>query len=717
MAFYRGFGKENIAGTQIDRGDFEEQLRKTRGIDATKSGRNIQIGDIKTGGTSGGAQFAQANGRFFFHDTLGRDIEVNRTDIPTGASIQDRTGIFSDVIELPGSQGLVKSTSGLFTDPTQAGKDLASSQASLAEAARLGVGVPGEEAVASGQFTAEQQAQAVAGEAKFTPEQIATDQAQFLAKQERRELGLTELPDVNDATLKQNLPFKDGLGDEQQQSIINLLRSGRTFNDTDAANVAYAFGMKPEDLTGKSGADFIDTVSKEIEVDETITDEDLTDAFENPVSDFDISNLINDQTELRKMIMDAVKPSDAENELKQELVNLKNDAELLRQSFEEGVVDVEGQAIPMEFITGQARELEKRANLEMSNLQRQEANVLAQLGLEQEIRTSNLEALEAGLGFLESDINLAFRAEEKRVQDEERLYNRIRNLEGDAADTLSTILSGLEGLGSDDLTQEMTNKLMGMAQKAGIPYDLMIAGMDNIKQQGLLAAAMDRDTSVQSFDGKKVLIDNQTGLTIRVLGNEKGPSVPSGPGSDVGTPKGVIKFDQSTKEILARANFTSDEITAMEEEVNARGINSVVEGITKSWGDDLSEEDKKAMDKQIVAAELAIGGFTSSQTGEEVDKLDRGSLTENITNSLKSMKDDDNYTRTEAEEQIKFELSDGVTNEETGDFVLNSGEERIIKETLDAVFPGEDIQETETGKTIWEKGIDWFKSGGFLNKY
>lgn len=93
-------------------------------------------------------------------------------------------------------------------------------------------------------FTKQQVADILGKDVSFS--QSALDE-QYKAGQEAAIVKDASKP-VIESTQKQStaqepvIPFKDGLSETQKQSIINLVKSGRTFNEIDAKNYAYAIG-------------------------------------------------------------------------------------------------------------------------------------------------------------------------------------------------------------------------------------------------------------------------------------------------------------------------------------------------------------------------------------------------------------------------------------------------------------------------------------------
>lgn len=196
-----------------------------------------------------------------------------------------------------------------------------------------------------------------------------------------------------------------------------------------------------------------------------------------------IDSLITQRAEMQKQFLDSLKLSDNYLKLQTHLADVRKRGDQIRQSFEEGIVDIEGQPIPMAFITGQARELEKRANLKLTANQREEANLLESVGLEEKIRQANLETVKAGLSFIKDDIDTQVNLADLLGKEEERVLKMTERLEDRSKEFLVTILESLAGLRFDELLPEDQQRLVELANLAGIPTSVLIQSLKTAADQ------------------------------------------------------------------------------------------------------------------------------------------------------------------------------------------------------------------------------------------
>lgn len=178
----------------------------------------------------------------------------------------------------------------------------------------------------------------------------------------------------------------------------------------------------------------------------------------------DLQNLFNEMKSLRTDLINSLKPSEEEKTLQQQLIDLRNNANL-------SLLGIENQAIPMPFIVGQQRE-------QLKLYQAQEQNLIDRLGLTQEARETAANVASTGLEFLMSDIDLRFKVADKIQKQNEIAFNQAMQLSTQAKNNLALILDNFAGVRVNDLSAQDQAKLAQLAAQAGIPFDLISKGMD-----------------------------------------------------------------------------------------------------------------------------------------------------------------------------------------------------------------------------------------------
>lgn len=261
-------------------------------------------------------------------------------------------------------------------------------------------------------------------------------------------------------------------------SEFNILRQGLGISEN---NFDDFFSRKGKDIFVKPDVLNIITGKEQKQInipsDIVIDSEIFKQIHENPKTNEEIDKLINERNVLRNKILDLLKPSEEELKIQERLNKVRQQIDVLTQSFGEGLLTAEGRVIPMKSILGEQALLEKRFNLKLSTLQKAEANLLEELGLQKEIRQANINAIKQGLSFIQDDINLQFVLEDRLKAEEDRIEKKKELLTIEARKRLEDILNMIPNVEYSDLPDETKNEIEQIAKQAGIPLDVLIEGM------------------------------------------------------------------------------------------------------------------------------------------------------------------------------------------------------------------------------------------------
>lgn len=209
----------------------------------------------------------------------------------------------------------------------------------------------------------------------------------------------------------------------------------------------------------------------------------LSQSFETPKTSFDIQTLLQENRALQAKYLESLIPGQQELELKQQIADVAEQAKNVLQSAELGIEQISDQPIAMQFIVGQAKNVEDRANLKLKALQNQESNLLNRLGIEQENRTITSDVLSNQLQFSNQNIDTLFKIQDRVIAQENQVFERAMALRSESKDVLTSILQNFEGMYFDGLSSDQQMQLAQLASRAGIPIDLLQAGMDNVANQ------------------------------------------------------------------------------------------------------------------------------------------------------------------------------------------------------------------------------------------
>lgn len=235
--------------------------------------------------------------------------------------------------------------------------------------------------------------------------------------------------------------------------------------------------------TGVSG----DTTATDFTVDvpDAITTDTIDELMNTPVTETDFNTMLSEIQAKQAELLTLMVPGADEQATKAQINDIKAQVEKTLTELSMGLNNVEDQPIAMQFITGQQASIQRNADAKLQNLARIEENLLNELGLEQEARQVKASVAQTQLGYLQTNLDLAFKVKEMLQQEEDRVFSRSQALKTDAQSKLAMILDTMQGLNEDDLTPDQQKQLQDLATSSGIPYSLITAGMANVKNQML----------------------------------------------------------------------------------------------------------------------------------------------------------------------------------------------------------------------------------------
>lgn len=225
------------------------------------------------------------------------------------------------------------------------------------------------------------------------------------------------------------------------------------------------------------------TTDLEVELPDTLSTEELSDALTDVTTDSDIQGLLESS---QQQVLDAMQPTDREVDIQAQLSVARQAIDDVVTSFELGVAKIEGQPIPMQFIQGQALAVEKLAQIQLSAAQRTEANLLQGLGIELGNRELQLAAAQTQYSFLRDNIDLAFQVQDRLTAEEDRVLARADKLTAENRELLSTMLGSFEGYDMEMIRQlnpQAASELEQLAIGAGISVGLLEASLSVVKNQ------------------------------------------------------------------------------------------------------------------------------------------------------------------------------------------------------------------------------------------
>lgn len=222
----------------------------------------------------------------------------------------------------------------------------------------------------------------------------------------------------------------------------------------------------------------------------------------------DIQKLLGEQSKIREQVLSKMQPTQLETDLGKQLVDLRARADELQINRQAGIEAVRNKVMPLEFMTGQEKNINDTANTQLQSYAMQEKNLLSRLGLEQEGRKAGIEALTAAGQFITEDLNTQFKIQDILDKQEERVLQQANLLRDDSRETLTTLLDMFKGLDLEELDLGSQQQLATVAAQSGIPLNLLVTGMKAVKDEmdfkNLLEAQKlnksSQPTSVQEYE-------------------------------------------------------------------------------------------------------------------------------------------------------------------------------------------------------------------------
>lgn len=271
---------------------------------------------------------------------------------------------------------------------------------------------------------------------------------------------------------------------------------------------------------------------------------------------------------------------------KQEELDLRTKLNTLRTERQLLPIELRREGISSAGIAGRQVEDERVRAI-------QEQNLLLEIGLKEKAREFETLAKEKQVGFIQDDIKLQQDIQTRLDKKEREVLDDARNLRNDSIKAMGDILSSFKGLAWGDLDPESQVELSSTAKQFSIPLNLLAKALEVNKQQQVFdnAVKLKKDTSITEANGRKVLVDNQTGAIIKDLGKA---------GTAGGTPTDIKaeNYDQAKQEAITL--FEADKARNTDKKISPDLYDAVRNKIPSTLKDDF---DKWARDAGYLSGE------------------------------------------------------------------------------------------------------------------
>src|SRR3990167_5137155 len=220
---------------------------------------------------------------------------------------------------------------------------------------------------------------------------------------------------------------------------------------------------------------------------------------------------------LRQRMTENLSPSEKEQQLAQQVIDIRSQAEAFKLQTEEDKFN-EYQGQTMGFAGGRASEIDIRASFKNQELALKEKNLLLSLGLEQDARKMEGESIEAQLGYLADDFELQQKVQDKITASEEKVFEMANTLQKEQKDTLIQMLDGMQGVDPTTLSTQTRKQLEDMAARAGIPFSPPQTALKTQHDKQVFDESMKRATEARlGSGGSGGLTPSQINSTVNAV--------------------------------------------------------------------------------------------------------------------------------------------------------------------------------------------------------
>ncbi len=180
---------------------------------------------------------------------------------------------------------------------------------------------------------------------------------------------------------------------------------------------------------------------------------------------------------LREQYIKSLAPGALETDLQNQLLDVRKKINDVNLSTKQGVQNEFGLGRALTLSTGRAEKIQQQGLNIRESFQNDEANLLGRLGLAQEARQAASKGLEAGMSFLEQDLELQQKAYDRQEQSEQKAFERFQALDDMQRRDAADMLEQLQGSDPDKLSPQVRAQIAQIAEQRGIPSDAIFSGL------------------------------------------------------------------------------------------------------------------------------------------------------------------------------------------------------------------------------------------------
>lgn len=199
----------------------------------------------------------------------------------------------------------------------------------------------------------------------------------------------------------------------------------------------------------------------------------------------DLEELQKELSPLKKQLMQSYVPTAEEKDLGTQIADIQYQMKAYDIETQKLVYGLEGQGrgIISGIVSGQQAKLQKQRALDAQTMAARESNLIARLGLAQDARKAQQNALANGISMLQDDYELQSKLQDTIDTQNEKILSQVKTLKEEARNVLAFILEQFQGIDFDELPAESKKAIEELAKSSGLDTGIITAGLKAIKDQ------------------------------------------------------------------------------------------------------------------------------------------------------------------------------------------------------------------------------------------
>lgn len=174
--------------------------------------------------------------------------------------------------------------------------------------------------------------------------------------------------------------------------------------------------------------------------------------------------------DLNQKGLELAKPTQQEQDLQTQLINIRDQGRQFDLSTQEGVQAQYGRGRPLDISTGRAGELQRQAQFTKQDLANQESKLIDQLSLAQNNRQLSIQVNKMGLDAAMQDQNIASQIYQMQQAHEDKVIARTQTWDNNKKNAVASVLEHFKGIDPSQITPAMEAQISSSLVPYGASY-------------------------------------------------------------------------------------------------------------------------------------------------------------------------------------------------------------------------------------------------------